>query len=412
MSGIGVVIAGVIAFTVVILALVAIILAAKATLIPSGNVNIEINGDASKTLSVPTGGKLLGTLADQKIFVPSACGGGGSCGQCKVRVLSGGGEILPTEVGHMTRKEIKNHVRLACQTPVKQDMKIEIPPEVFSVKKWECTVRSNQNVATFIKELVLELPEGENVDFKAGGYIQIERPAGLRIEYKDYDIPEEYRADWDKFNVWRYVSDVKEPVMRAYSMANYPQEKGIVKLNVRIASPPPRMPDVEPGLMSSFIFSLKPGDKVTISGPYGEFFIRDTPCEKIYIGGGAGMAPLRSHIFELLKHLDRQEKISFWYGARSLREAFYIEEFEELAKTHPNFSFHLALDNPLPQDNWTGLTGFIHQALYDNYLKDHKAPEDCEYLMCGPPMMVQSVLKLLDNLGVERESIFFDNFGG
>ena len=240
----------------------------------------------------------------------------------------------------------------------------------------------------------------------------MERPAGLRLEFKDFDILEEYRADCDKFNVWRYISDVKEPVMRAYSMANYPQEKGIVKLNVRIASPPPRLPDVEPGLMSSFIFSLKPGDKVTISGPYGEFFIRDTPCEKIYIGGGAGMAPLRSHIFELLKHLDRKEKISFWYGARSLREAFYIDEFEELAKTHPNFSFHLALDNPLPQDNWTGLKGFIHQALYDNYLKDHKAPEDCEYLMCGPPMMVQSVLKMLDSLGVERESIFFDNFGG
>ena len=327
-------------------------------------------------------------------------------------VLSGGGEILPTEIGHMTRKEIKSHVRLACQTPVKQDMKIEIPPEIFSVKKWECVVRSNKNVATFIKELVLELPEGESVDFKAGGYIQIERPAGLRIAYKDYDIDPEYRADWDKFNLWRYVSDVPGHVTRAYSMANYPEEKGIVKLNVRIASPPPRNPDVEPGLMSSFIFSLKPGDKVTVSGPYGEFFIRDTPCEKIYIGGGAGMAPLRSHIFELLKHLDRKEKISFWYGARSLREAFYVDEFEQLEKEHPNFSFHLALDNPLPEDAWTGLKGFIHQALYDNYLKSHKAPEDCEYFMCGPPMMVQSVLKMLDNLGVERESVFFDNFGG
>lgn len=410
MSGLGVIIAGVVAFTLIVLALVAIILAAKATLIPSGNVTIEINGD--KKLSVPTGGKLLGTLADQKIFVPSACGGGGTCGQCKVRVFSGGGEILPTELGHMSRKELKTHVRLACQTPVKQDMQIEIPPEVFSVKKWECTVRSNNNVATFIKELVLELPEGESVDFKAGGYIQIERPGGLRIDYKDFDIPEEYRPDWDKFDVWRYVSDVPQPVMRAYSMANYPQEKGIVKLNVRIASPPPRTPNVPPGLMSSFIFSLKPGDKVTVSGPYGEFFIRDTDCEKIYIGGGAGMAPLRSHIFEMLKHLNRSEKISFWYGARSLREAFYIDEFEELERIHPNFSFHLALDNPLPEDNWTGLKGFIHQALFDNYLKDHKAPEDCEYFMCGPPMMTQSVLKMLDNLGVERESIFFDNFGG
>ncbi|MCF0233773.1 MAG: NADH:ubiquinone reductase (Na(+)-transporting) subunit F [Thermoguttaceae bacterium] len=412
MGSLGIIVAGVVAFTLIVLALVAIILAAKATLVPSGNVNIEINGDASKTLSVPTGGKLLGTLADQKIFVPSACGGGGTCGQCKVRVLSGGGEILPTEVGHMTRKEIKLGTRLACQTPVKQDMKIEIPPEIFSVKKWECTVRSNKNVATFIKELVLELPPGENVDFKAGGYIQIERPAGLVVKYKDFDIQEEYRADWDKYDVWRYVSDVPEGVTRAYSMANYPQEKGLVKLNVRIASPPPRTPNVPPGLMSSFIFSLKPGDKVTVSGPYGEFFVRENDAEKIYIGGGAGMAPLRSHIFEMLKHLDRGEKISYWYGARSLREAFYVDEFEALAKTHPNFSFHLALSEALPEDNWKGLTGFIHQALYDNYLKDHKAPEDCEYFMCGPPMMTQSVLRLLDNLGVERESIFFDDFGG
>ncbi|MGI6401962.1 MAG: NADH:ubiquinone reductase (Na(+)-transporting) subunit F [Thermoguttaceae bacterium] len=411
MSGFGVVVAGVVAFTVIILALVSIILAAKATLVPSGNVTIEVNGDASKTLSVPVGGKLLGALASQQIFLSSSCGGGGVCGQCKVRVLSGGGEVLPTEVGQMTPKEIKNHVRLACQAPVKQDMKIEIPPEIFSVKTWICTVRSNENVATFIKELVLELPEGEEVDFKAGGYIEIERPVDRSIAYKDFDIDPQYRADWDKFNLWRYVSKYRGLVNRAYSMANYPLEKGIIKLNVRIASPPPRHPDVEPGIGSSFIFSLKPGDKVRVRGPYGQFFIRDTPCEKIYIGGGAGMAPLRSHIFELLKHLDRKEKISYWYGARSLREAFYVDEFKQLEKEHPNFSFHLALDNPLPEDNWTGLKGFIHQALFDNYLKDHDAPEDCEYFMCGPPMMVQAVLTMLDNLGVERESIFFDDFG-
>ena len=405
------VLAGVVAFSLVVLLLVAVILAAKATLIPAGNVKIEINGDPSKALSVATGGKLLGTLADQKIFVPSACGGGGTCGQCKVKVKSGGGDILPTERGHMTRRQIKEGTRLACQCPVKQDLDIEIPPEIFSVKKWVCTVRSNRNVATFIKELVLELPKGENVDFRAGGYIQIECPA-YDISYKDYDIQPEYRGDWDKFNLWQYRSIVKEPTMRAYSMANYPQEKGMVMLNVRIASPPPRMAKVPPGIMSSYIFSLKPGDKVTISGPYGEFFIQETPAEKVYIGGGAGMAPLRSHIFELLKHLDAKQKISYWYGARSLREAFYVEEFEELAKEHPNFSWHLALSDPLPEDNWTGSTGFIHQVLHDEYLKSHKAPEDCEYYMCGPPMMVGAVLKMLDNLGVERESIHFDDFGG
>ena len=407
----GVVLAGVVAFSVVVLLLVAVILAAKATLVPAGNVKIEINGDPSKALSVATGGKLLGTLADHRIFVPSACGGGGTCGQCKVKVASGGGDILPTELGHMTRREIKEGTRLACQCPVKQDLAIQIPPEIFSVKKWECTVRSNRNVATFIKELILDLPEGENVDFKAGGYIQIECPA-YDISYSEYDIPEEYRGDWDKFNLWQFRSVVKEPTMRAYSMANYPQEKGRVMLNVRIASPPPKMPKVAPGIMSSYIFSLKPGDKVTVSGPYGEFFIQDTPAEKIYIGGGAGMAPLRSHIFELLKHLDAKQKISYWYGARSLREAFYVEEFEELAKNHPNFSWHLALSDPLPEDNWTGSTGFIHQVLHDEYLKNHKAPEDCEYYMCGPPMMTGAVLKMLDNLGVERENIHFDDFGG
>ncbi|MDO4586017.1 MAG: NADH:ubiquinone reductase (Na(+)-transporting) subunit F [Planctomycetia bacterium] len=402
---------GVVAFTAIILLLVAVILAAKATLVASGNVKIEINGDANQTLGVPAGGKLLGTLADQKIFVPSACGGGGTCGQCKVKVHAGGGDILPTERGHMTRREIKEGTRLACQCAVKQDLKIEIPPEVFSVKKWECKVRSNKNVATFIKELVLELPQGENVEFKAGGYIQIECPS-YTLDYKDIEIASEYRGDWDKYNIWQYKSVVSEPTMRAYSMANYPQEKGIIMLNVRIATPPPKQSKVPPGVMSSYIFGLKPGDKVTISGPYGEFFIQDTPAEKIYVGGGAGMAPLRSHIFELLKHLKANQKISYWYGARSLREAFYVDEFEDLAREFPNFSWHLALSDPLPEDHWTGSTGFIHQVLHDEYLKDHKAPEDCEYYMCGPPMMTQAVLKMLDNLGVERESIHFDDFGG
>ena len=405
-----IIVAGMIAFTTVILVLVAVILAAKAILLPAGNITIEINGDKDKMLSVPTGGKLLGTLADQQIFIPSACGGGGSCGQCKVRVLSGGGDVLPTELGHLSRRQVKEGYRLGCQVAVKQNLQIVIPPEIFSVKKWQCTVRSNRNVATFIKELVLELPPGESVAFKAGGYIQIECPPH-EIEYKNFEIDPEYRGDWDKYNVWQYKSVVKEDVMRAYSMANYPQEKGIIMLNVRIASPPPGT-KFPPGIMSSYIFNLKPGDKVTISGPYGEFFIHDTPAEKIYIGGGAGMAPLRSHIFELLKHQKAEQKISFWYGARSMREAFYVEEFEALAKEFPNFSWHLALSDPLPEGNWIGLTGFIHQVLHDEYLSRHKAPEDCEYYMCGPPMMTKSVLKMLDNLGVERNNINFDDFGG
>lgn len=404
------ILAGIIAFPVIILALVLLILGAKKFLIPSGNIKIEINEDSSKTLSIAAGGKLLGALADQGIFVPSACGGGGTCGQCKCRVLAGGGDILPTERGQMSRKEIKEHVRLSCQVPVKQDMKIEVPAEIFSIKKWECTVRSNNNVSTFIKELILDLPEGENVDFKAGGYIQIECPPHT-LEYKNFDIPEKFREDWDKYDVWAYKSVVKETTVRAYSMANYPQEKGIIMLNVRVATPPPGMPEAPPGIMSSYIFNLKPGDKVVISGPYGEFFIRETPAEKVYIGGGAGMAPLRSHIFEMLKHLKMDAKISYWYGARSLREVFYAEEFEALAKEFPNFSWNLALSEPLPEDNWSGPVGFIHQVLHDNYLKEHPAPEDLEYNMCGPPLMAAAVLRMLDNLGVERESIHFDDFG-
>ncbi|MGL4943587.1 MAG: NADH:ubiquinone reductase (Na(+)-transporting) subunit F [Thermoguttaceae bacterium] len=401
---------GVAAFTILILLMVAVILAAKRFLVPGGNVRIVVNGDESEPLSVPTGGKLLGTLADVGIFIPSACGGGGTCAQCKCRVISGGGDILPTERSAMTRREVREKTRLACQVAVKQDLSIEIPPEVFSVRKWECKVRSNKNVATFIKEFVLELPQGEEVNFKAGGYIQIECPPHT-IDYKDFEIGEEYRGDWDRFNIWKYRSVVTEPTMRAYSMANYPAEKGIIMLNIRIATPPPRRDDLPPGIMSSYIFSLKPGDAVTISGPYGEFFVRDTPAEKIYIGGGAGMAPLRSHIFHMLKTLHRGERISYWYGARSLREAFYTEEFEQLAREFPNFTWHLALSEPLPEDNWTGPVGFIHQVLQKEYLGSHRAPEDCEYFMCGPPMMTAAVLNLLDSLGVERESIYFDDFG-
>ena len=399
-------------FTGIVITLVCVILLARKLLVPSGLVTLEINDDPSKTLEVPMGGKLLQTLADKKIFVPSACGGGGSCGQCKVQVLEGGGEILPTELGHMSRREVRDHWRLACQTPVKQNMKLQINPEIFSVQKWECTVKSNRNVATFIKELVLELPQGEHVDYRAGGYIQIECDPHT-VAYKDFDIDPEYHGDWDKYNLWQYVSTCTEHVTRAYSMASYPAEKGIVMLNVRIASPPPRMPNVPPGLMSSYIFSLKPGDKVTISGPYGEFFVNEkSDAEMIYVGGGAGMAPLRSQIFDELLTKNCQRKISYWYGARSLREVFYADEFDKLAEKFPNFSWHLALSDPLPEDNWKGPTGFIHQCLYDLYLKDHPAPEDCEYYMCGPPMMTGAVVKLLDSLGVERENIYFDDFGG
>ena len=399
-------------FTGIVITLVCVILLARKLLVPSGLVTLEINDDPSKTLEVPMGGKLLQTLADKKIFVPSACGGGGSCGQCKVQVLEGGGEILPTELGHMSRREVRDHWRLACQTPVKQNMKLQINPEIFSVQKWECTVKSNRNVATFIKELVLELPQGEHVDYRAGGYIQIECDPHT-VAYKDFDIDPEYHGDWDKYNLWQYVSTCTEHVTRAYSMASYPAEKGIVMLNVRIASPPPKMPNVPPGLMSSYIFSLKPGDKVTISGPYGEFFVNEkSDAEMIYVGGGAGMAPLRSQIFDELLTKNCQRKISYWYGARSLREVFYADEFDKLAEKFPNFSWHLALSDPLPEDNWKGPTGFIHQCLYDLYLKDHPAPEDCEYYMCGPPMMTGAVVKLLDSLGVERENIYFDDFGG
>ncbi len=410
MADIGLIILGVTMFTVIVLALVAIILFAKSKLVASGNVKITINDDQAKAFEVPIGDKLLPVLSSREIYLPSACGGGGTCGMCKCVITEGGGQLLPTEASIISRKEARAGYRLACQVAVKEDLKLEIPPEVFDVKKWECTVRSNRNVATFIKELVLELPEGENVDFRAGGYVQVEAPPYV-VYYKDFQIEEEYREDWKIYDMWRYVSKVDEEVIRAYSMANYPGEKGIIMLNVRIASPPRQKPDAPPGKMSSYIFSLKPGDKVIISGPYGEFFARESDKEMIFIGGGAGMAPMRSHIFDQLKRLNSKRKISFWYGARNLREVFYNDEFDALQQKHENFEWHLALSEPTPEDCWKGHCGFIHKVLLDNYLANHPAPEDCEYYICGPPLMNAAVINTLDNLGVEPENIMFDDFG-
>ncbi len=401
---------GVAFFTGIIIFLVFIILGAKSQLVSSGNVAITINGE--KTIHTPAGGKLLNALSDNQLFVSSACGGGGTCGQCRVKVFEGGGDILPTETSLITKREAAEGERLACQVAVKQDMKIEVEESVFGVKKWECTVRSNHNMATFIKELVLELPEGQNVDFRAGGYIQIECPPH-HVKYSDFDIEKEYHPDWDQFNLWRYESIVKDETIRAYSMANYPLEKGIIMLNVRIASPPPRAPDgIPPGKMSSFIFNLKPGDKVTISGPFGEFFAKETDNEMIFIGGGAGMAPMRSHIFDQLGRLNSKRKISYWYGARSRREMFYEEDFDKLAKENENFQWNCALSDPMPEDKWEGYTGFIHEVLLHEYLNEHPSPEDCEYYMCGPPMMNAAVIKMLEDLGVEKDNIFLDDFGG
>ena len=409
MDGLNEILIGVALFVGTVVALVAIILIAKSYLVASGNVKILVN--EQKELSVPAGGKLMGVLADAGIFVSSACGGGGTCAQCLVKVTEGGGEILATETGHINKREAREGCRLSCQVAVKQDMVVEVPEEAFETKKWECTVRSNHNVATFIKELVLELPVGDDVDFRAGGYIQIEVPPH-ELDYQSFDIEEEYRDDWDKYNVWRYHSKVDETVVRAYSMANYPGEKGIIMLNVRVASPPPRLPDVPPGQVSSYIFDLKPGDNVTISGPYGEFFIKDSDSEMVYIGGGAGMAPLRSHIFELFKNLKTGRQVTYWYGGRSLRELFYIDHFRKIEEEFSNFKFNIALSEPLPEDNWDGFTGFIHQVLLDNYLEGHDAPEDIEYYICGPPMMNAAVFKMLDDLGVEQENIAYDDFGG
>jgi Na+-transporting NADH:ubiquinone oxidoreductase subunit F len=401
---------GVVVFVLVIVAMVVVLMLARSRLVPSGDVTITINEDPDKAIETAAGSSLLNTLAANKIYIPSACGGKGTCGVCKVKVPEGGGALLPTETSHVNRGEAREGVRLSCQVKVKQDMKIEVEPEIFNVRKWTCTVRSNRNVATFIKELVLELPKGEDVPFRAGGYIQIECPPHV-ARYEDFDIDEEYRGDWDKFNMWQFVSKVDEPVTRAYSMANYPGEEGLIMLNVRIASPPPHMPNVPPGKMSSYIFSLKPGDEVTISGPFGEFFARETDNEMVFIGGGAGMAPMRSHIFDQFRRIHTDRKVSFWYGARSLREAFYQEDFDEIDAENDNFEWTLALSDPLPEDEWDGDTGFIHQVVYDNYLKDHPAPEDVEYYMCGPPMMNQAVTNMLLDLGVEPENIMLDDFG-
>ncbi|MDP0587863.1 MAG: NADH:ubiquinone reductase (Na(+)-transporting) subunit F [Candidatus Endonucleobacter bathymodioli] len=399
-------------FTAIVLTLVVVILVARSRLVSAGDVIISINDDPEKRVTTVAGGKLLTTLAGSGLFLPSACGGGGTCAQCKCKVLDGGGEMLPTERVHFTRREEKEGWRLSCQVGVKQDMNIEVDEELFGVKKWECEVAANDNVATFIKELVLKLPEGEDINFRAGGYVQLEAPVH-EVDYKNFDIGEEYRADWDKFNLWQFRSKVTEPVIRAYSMANYPEEKGILKFNIRIASPPPgAAPDIPPGQMSSYTFNLKPGDKMTVYGPFGEFFAKDSDNEMVFVGGGAGMAPMRSHIFDQLKRLSSKRKISFWYGARSLREAFYVEEFDKLAEEGSNFTWHLALSDPQPEDNWSGKTGFIHQVLLDNYLNNHPAPEDCEFYMCGPPMMNDAVTSLLTELGVEKENIMLDDFGG
>ncbi len=401
---------GVAMFTAIILCLVVVILMARAKLVSSGDVTIEINNDPERTIKVPAGDKLLQTLAGQGVFLSSACGGGGTCAQCKCKVLDGGGSMLPTEEGHFTRGEAREGYRLSCQVAVKQDMKVEVPEEVFGVKNWKCKVQSNENVATFIKELVLELPEGEDVNFRAGGYVQLECPPH-HVRYKDFDIQKEYHDDWDKFDIWRYESIVTDTVIRAYSMANYPDEKGLVKFNIRVASPPPGT-DFPPGKMSSWVFSLKPGDEVSVYGPFGEFFAKDTDAEMVFVGGGAGMAPMRSHIFDQLKRLNSKRKISYWYGARSLREMFYADEYDKLAEENENFTWHTALSDPAPEDNWEGYTGFIHNVLYENYLKDHPAPEDCEFYMCGPPMMTSAVIKMLEDLGVEPENILLDDFGG
>ncbi|MDA3843939.1 MAG: NADH:ubiquinone reductase (Na(+)-transporting) subunit F [Candidatus Kapabacteria bacterium] len=410
MNETNIILVGVLMFTLIVLLLVLVIILAKSKLVAKGNAKIIINGDPSKSVEVPFGGKLLNALAEREIFIPSACGGGGTCGECKMIVKEGGGEILPTETPQFTRSQIKEGFRLSCQVPVKSDMKIEVPAEIFDIKKWECTVRSNENVATFIKELVLELPSGELIDFRAGGYIQIECPPH-ELDYKDFAIEEEYREDWDRWNVWQYKSVVKEDTVRAYSMASYPEEQDIIMLNVRIATPPPNNPEAPPGIMSSYIFNLKPGDKCMVSGPYGEFFARKTQNEMIFVGGGAGMAPMRSHIFDQLKRIGSDRKMTYWYGARSLREIFYQDHFDKLQEQFPNFEWHVALSDALEEDNWQGPTGFIHQVLFDMYLKNHSAPEDCEYYLCGPPVMNSAVEKMLEELGVEPENIMFDDFG-
>ena len=401
-------------FLVVTLLLVIVLLVAKSKLVPSGNVKLTINGE--KEAEVPIGGTLLSTLQGENIYLSSACGGCGSCGQCRCRVVEGGGEILPTETGFFSRKEQKEHWRLACQTKVKEDMQVIVPESVFGVKEWECEVVSNRNVSTFIKEFVVKLPEGEVMNFQSGSYAQITIPP-YDIKYADYDIDEKFRGDWDHFDMWSLTCKNDTETIRAYSMANYPAEGNIITLNVRIATPPMdrathKWLPVSPGISSSYIFSLKPGDKVRMSGPYGDFHIQDTDAEMLYIGGGAGMAPLRAQILHLFRTLHTGRKVSYWYGARSKKEIFYEEDFREIEKQFPNFSFHIALSDPQPEDNWTGYVGFIHQVIYDNYLKDHDAPEDIEYYMCGPGPMANAVKVMLEDLGVPRSQLFFDDFGG
>jgi len=409
-SGLVVISLGVGMFAFIILSQVAVLMVAKKLLVPSGKVTMAINEDPELAREVERGSTLLGTLAAEKVFLSSACGGKGTCGVCKVKVHDGGGALLPTEASHITPREAREGTRLACQVKVKQDISLGLNPEIFNVKKWRCKVRSNRNVATFIKELVLELPEGQEVPFRAGGYGQIEC-AAHDIKFSEFDIPEEFRADWEREGLFDLRSVNKEPVMRAYSMANYPGEKGIIMLNVRIATPPPGSVGVPPGLMSSYVFNLKPGDEAVISGPFGEFFARDTGNEMCFIGGGAGMAPLRSHIFDQFKRLETKRKVSYWYGARSARESFYNREFEEIAASHDNFEYNLVLSHPKEEDNWDGYTGWVHTALYQAYLKDHPAPEEIEYYLCGPPPMIDAVIKMLLDQGVERENILFDDFG-
>jgi Na+-transporting NADH:ubiquinone oxidoreductase subunit F len=397
-------------FTAIVLALVFVILAARARLVSTGDVHVVVNDEME--LDMPVGVRLVSGLADAGILVPSACAGGGTCGQCKVRVLKGGGAILPTETSLISKREAAENYRLSCQVTVKQPMEVRVPEEVFGVEKYGCTVISNRSVASFIKELVLKLPEDQEMDFKAGGYIQIECPPH-DVRFGDFDIEERFRSEWDRHRVWRYESHTTEATSRAYSMANYPLEKGIVKLNVRIATPPPGASDkVPPGIVSSWIFSLKPGDDATISGPYGDFFAKKTDNEMVFIGGGAGMAPMRAHIFDQLKRIGTTRKMSFWYGARSKKEMFYVEDFDELAAQHGNFEWHIALSEPEPEDNWDGYTGFIHKVLLDQYLSEHPAPEDCEYYICGPPMMNTAVIRMLRDLGVPQENIMLDDFGG
>lgn len=413
MSTTSIIITSVIVFLIAVLIPVTVLVIVRKRLSPQGKVNIDINGE--KNLEVEPGSSLLATLANEQIFLPSACGGGGNCGMCKCQVLEGGGAILPTETGFFSRKEQQDHWRLGCQVKVREDMKIHINPQIFGIKKWKCEVVSNRNVATFIKEFKVKLPEGEHLNFKSGGYIQIDVPK-IDVKYKDIDVNEEYQKDWEKFHMFDLVMHNPEPQFRAYSMANHPAEDNIIMLNVRIATPPFNRVNggfmkVNPGVCSSYIYSLKPGDKVTISGPYGEFHVKDTKNEMIFIGGGAGMAPMRSHILDqfLTKHTKR--KASFWYGGRSLRELFYIDDFKKIEAENPNFKFNIALSAPLPEDNWTGYVGNIHEVLFENYLKNHEAPEDIEYYLCGPPMMTQAVLKMLDNLGVPKDNIMFDDFG-